>query len=72
MAQSTKQTYTDAYDLHFTMRPDSNVNYPWRENAAFSNYSIPIYLKDSNRELFAKRYIKGFPFYNIYGIIKQC
>lgn len=64
MAQSTKQTYTDAYDLHFTMRPDSNVNYPWRENAAFSNYSIPIYLKDSNRELFAKRYIKGFPFYN--------
>ncbi len=64
MAQSTKQTYTDAYDLHFTMRPDSNVNYPWRENAAFSNYSIPIYLKDSNRKLFAKRYIKGFPFYN--------
>lgn len=64
MAQSTKQTYTDAYDLHFTMRPDSYVNYPWRENAAFSNYSIPAFLKDSNRKLFAKRYIKGFPFYN--------
>ena len=64
MAQSTKQTYTDAYDLHFTMRPDSNVSYTWRENAAFSNYSIPAFLKDSNRKLFAKRYIKGFPFYN--------
>lgn len=64
MAQSAKQTYTDVYDLHFTMRPDSNVNYPWRENAAFGNYTIPIYLKDSNRELFAKRFIKGFPFYN--------
>lgn len=63
-AQSKEQTYTDVYDLHFTMQPDSIVVYPWRENAAFSNYSVPVYLQDSNRKLFAKKFAKSFPFYN--------
>lgn len=64
VAQSKDQTYTDVYDLHFTMQPDSNVVYPWRENAAFSNYSFPVYLQESNRKLFAKKIFKNFPFYN--------
>lgn len=63
-AQSKKQIYTDVYNLHFAMQPDSSVVYPWRENAAFSNYSIPVYLQDSGRKLFAKKFIKGFPFSN--------
>ncbi|RNC63805.1 hypothetical protein D7D25_14460 [Proteiniphilum sp. X52] len=63
-AQSTERTYADVYDLHFTMHPDSIVVYQWRENAAFSNYSIPVYLEDSNRKLFAKKFTKGFPFSN--------
>ncbi|MGP1540146.1 erythromycin esterase family protein [Bacteroides pyogenes] len=63
-AQSKERTYTSVYDLHFTMQPDSIVVYPWRENAAFSNHSIPVYLQDSNRKLFAKKFTKDFPFSN--------
>src|SRR5690554_5777238 len=38
--------------------------YQWRENGAYSNYSIPIYMQDSAGNLFARKFIKGFPFYN--------
>lgn len=31
-AKLEKQTYTNVYDLHFAMRFDSAVVYPWREN----------------------------------------
>ncbi|WP_254150711.1 hypothetical protein [Bacteroides fragilis] len=61
-AKLEKQTYTNVYDLHFAMRFDSAVVYPWRENGAYSNYTIPAYIQDSNRNLFAKKYFKGFPF----------
>jgi hypothetical protein len=61
-AKLEKQTYTNVYDLHFAMRSDSAVVYPWRENGAYSNYTIPAYIQDSNRNLFAKKYFKGFPF----------
>lgn len=30
-AKLEKQTYTNVYDLHFAMRSDSAVVYPWRE-----------------------------------------
>ena len=33
-AKLEKQTYTNVYDLHFAMRSDSAVVYPWRENGA--------------------------------------
>ena len=39
-AKLEKQTYTNVYDLHFAMRFDSAVVYPWRENGAYSNYTI--------------------------------
>lgn len=61
-AQLEKQTYTRLYDLHFSMQPDSTVIYPWLENAAYSNYSTPDYIQDSNRKLFARRFFEGFPF----------
>lgn len=63
LAQLERQTYTNVYDLHFTMKSDSTIIYPWRENASYSNYSISAYRQDSNRKLFIKRYLKGFPFY---------
>lgn len=63
-AQLEKQTYTHVYDLHFTMQPDSTIVYPWRENGAYSNYSIPFYINDSGRNLFTMRFMTGFPFYN--------
>jgi len=63
-AQLKKQTYSDAYNLHFNMQSDSMVMCQWRENGAYSNYSIPIYMKDSTDYLFAKKFFKGFPFYN--------
>jgi len=62
-AQLERQTYTNAYDLHFTMQPDSTIIYSWRENGAYSNYSISAYGRDSNRNFFTKIYFKGFPFY---------
>ena len=61
-AKLGKQTYTNIYDLHFAMRSDSAVVYPWRENGAYSNYTIPTYIQDSNRNLLAKKNFKGIPF----------
>ena len=58
------QTYTAIYDLQFSMQGDSSVVYPWFENAAYSNYSISTYVQESNRKMFAKKFIKGFPFSN--------
>ena len=63
-AKLEKQTYTNVYDLHFAMRSDSAVVYPWRENGAYSNYTIPAYIQDSNRNLFAKKYFKGGCYYD--------
>lgn len=63
-AQLEKQTYTNVYDLHFSMQPDSSIIYSWRENAAYNNYAIPTYMKDSDRNLFMKKFRTGFPFYN--------
>lgn len=57
-AKLEKQTYTNVYDLHFAMRSDSAVVYPWRENGAYSNYTIPAYIQDSNRNLFAKNILR--------------
>lgn len=62
IAQLERQTYTSAYDLHFTMQSDSAIIYSWRENASYRNYSTSAYMQDSNRNLFIKRYAKGFPF----------
>lgn len=61
-AKLEKQTYMNVYDLHFAMRSDSAVVYPWRENGAYSNYTIPAYIQDSNRNLFAKNILKDFLF----------
>lgn len=62
IAQSTEETYTKTYDLDFTMRTDSFTLYPWMENAAYANYTLPVFIKDSTRVLFAKEYMRGFPF----------
>lgn len=61
-AQTTNLTYTDAYDLNFTFKNDSSILYTWRENGAYSNYTIPMSNKYLNRTLFTKAYLKGFPF----------
>jgi len=63
-AQLERQTYTNAYDLNFTMQSDSTITYPWLENASYSNYCMSAYGRDSNRNFFMKIYFKGFPFYN--------
>lgn len=60
--QSNKLTYTNVYDLHFTMQHDTTMRYSWLENAAYSNYSNPTYIQDSNRNLFAKIFVKEFPY----------
>ena len=59
IAQSEKQTYTRAYDLNFSMQPDSMRLYPWTENAAYIGHGIALGRKDSTRILFSKNYIKG-------------
>lgn len=61
VAQVKPKTYTDLYDLHFTMNAPS-IEYPWLENAAYGNYTIPFFTQDSNSRLFMKRYPKQFPF----------
>lgn len=63
-AQIRKTTYSSIYDLNFTMKKDTLIKYPWRENAAYANYTIPTYKKDSDCILYTKVYLKGFPFYN--------
>lgn len=60
-AQSLSKTYTDVYDLNFTM-VDSSIVHPWIENAAYSNYTTPVYIEDSGFSLFAKKYLGIFPF----------
>lgn len=60
-AQSLSKTYTDMYDLNFTM-VDSSIVHPWIENAAYSNYTTPVYIEDSDSSLFARKYLKMFPF----------
>lgn len=60
-AQSLSKTYTDVYDLNFTM-VDSSIIHPWIENAAYSNYTTPVYIEDSDSSLFARKYLKMFPF----------
>lgn len=62
MAQSTKQNYTNAYNLNFTIKPDSTLVYPWLENAAFASYTFPVSVKDSSRTLFGRKYFNSFPF----------
>ena len=43
-AKLEKQTYTNVYDLHFAMRFDSAVVYPWREMEHIAIIlSLPIY-----------------------------
>ena len=62
---SSKPTYSDIYDLNFTMKSDSLVVYPWLENAAYSNNTLNGYIDDSSiRPLYTKWYLKGFPFIN--------
>ena len=63
-SQERRPTYLDAYDLHFTMQDDSTVVYSWRGNAAYANYAFPAFIKDVNHNLFAMRYMKGFPYNN--------
>lgn len=61
VAQSPSKTYTDVYDLNFSMVNPSIVH-PWIENAAYSNYTTPVFIKDSLSTLFARKYLKIFPF----------
>ncbi|MDR1938969.1 MAG: hypothetical protein LBQ73_10810, partial [Tannerellaceae bacterium] len=57
-AQNNIKNYTEAYDLTFKMGRDSAVLCPWRENAAYSNYAIPV----PSDGLFTQVYFKQFPF----------
>jgi hypothetical protein len=59
-AKLEKQTYTNVYDLHFAMRSDSAVVYPWRENGAYSNYTIPAYIQDCAKKRTDANNIKYF------------
>ena len=45
-AKLEKQTYTNVYDLHFAMRSDSAVVYPWRENGEASLNNLDIILQE--------------------------
>ncbi len=60
VAQPLSINYVDAYNLHFSME-DMTIEYPWMENAAYSGCAINIEMKESNRTLFTKKYLKGFP-----------
>ena len=61
VAQPLPINYIDAYNLHFSMEEDMVIEYPWMENAAYTGCSINVEMKESNRTLFAKKYLKGFP-----------
>lgn len=61
-AQTSSKTYSNVYDLNFTMKGDSLNRYPWHENAAYAINSIPFSKKVADRLLFTKAYLKGFPF----------
>lgn len=60
--QSFQPTYVEVYDLNFKMKVDSLTKYPWRENVAYSPYTIPSYTHESDRSLFTKIYVEDFPF----------
>ncbi len=63
-SQTITQSYTNVYDLHFSMRPDSSIVYPWIENAAYSLYTTPVPFTELDRTLFSRKYFSGFPFYD--------
>lgn len=61
-AQTAEQSYSKAYNLDFTIKPDSSVMYPWLGNAAYSLYTMPFEVKHIDRGLFANMYFKGDPY----------
>ena len=61
-AQSPQKTYSEIYNLHFTMKLDSGGVYPWMDNLAYVSCSMPGYAESSDRLLYRKMYTKGFPF----------
>lgn len=60
-AQLPQQTYTDAYDLDFSMAYDASILYPWLENAAYANHATSIFIEEKDQTIFAKAYEKGSP-----------
>lgn len=50
------------YNLHFSMGPNVSIEYPWMENAAFASCAINSSVKVADRTLFAKKYLRGFPY----------
>lgn len=52
--QSISKNYTDAYNLHFSVKPDSSIVYPWMENAGYLGYNCIPY----NFRLYSRKNIK--------------
>ena len=61
IAQPLPKKYIDAYNLHFSMEDKTSVEYPWMENAAYTGCAINYMVKELDRTLFTKKYLKGFP-----------
>ncbi|MFS2724385.1 TraB/GumN family protein [Bacteroides thetaiotaomicron] len=61
IAQPLPKKYIDAYNLHFSMENKTSVEYPWMENAAYTGCAINYMVKELDRTLFTKKYLKGFP-----------
>lgn len=60
-SSTTSKKYIDAYNLHFSMENKTSVEYPWMENAAYTGCAINYMVKELDRTLFTKKYLKGFP-----------
>lgn len=52
--QSISKNYTDVYNLHFSVEPDSTIVYPWMENAGYLGYNCIPY----NFRLYSRKNIK--------------
>lgn len=61
LAQTSRQTYKEAYDLNFTMAYTPDIVYPWLENAAYATSAESVFLEEPHRTFFAKAYYTDSP-----------
>lgn len=61
ISQPLTGNYVEAYNLHFSMERDTFIEHPWMENAAYIGCAINSEINETDRTLFAKKYLKGFP-----------
>lgn len=71
IAQPISKLYTDVYNLHFTMKTNASIEYPWMENAAYANCAINYSVRGANKTLFAKKYLRGLPYNSLRTEVEQ-